>query len=415
MAKLRIGIIGAGSRGIQSFGFRFANVLDTTEVVALADPNMERAEAGRRYLDIKADLHEDPRDLASRTDLDAVVVTSRDALHEEHALMAFKHGKHVLVDKPLATTAEGCLNVIEAAREAGKLLYMGFNLRQDVVIRKLKGIIEAGTLGDIFSIHANEHYRGGRTYFSRWNRLKEHSGGLFIHKGSHDFDVINWLMGEARPVRVSCFGNVFTFNDQHLPFDLRDGVAPGPTCSDCAYSDICPDLYALTHEDDDPNRQRMWGQESVRIDGYHKDLCMYLSDKDTHDQGIAIIEYDTGATAEHSEYFATPLSNRTYMVEGTLGHADADKATNRIDITQRWSADRITYDVQRPTGGHGGADPVMCIEFVNCLTAGAQPSASGIDGAWSVAIGQAAEISRAEKRTVEIAEVLDVKSPLLKA
>jgi hypothetical protein len=57
----------------------------------------------------------------------------------------------------------------------------------------------------------------------------------------------------------------------------------------------------------------------------------------------------------------------------------------------------------------------MVAEFVECLRKGRRPSASGIDGAWSVAIGEACEISRDEKRMVKISEVLDVKSPLLKA
>ena len=414
MAKIRIGVIGAGSRGIRSFSRRFSKVFEQTEVVAVADPNTDRAKAGLAYLDIEADIHQDAHDLASRKDVDAVVVASPDYLHEEHAVTALEHGKHVLVDKPLATTAKGCLRIIQASKRAGKLLYMGFNMRQGVVLRKLKQLIEANALGEIFILQAIEHYMGGRTFFSRWNRLKKYSGGLFIHKGSHDFDVINWLMGKVRPARVSCFGSVFTFNEQHLPFKLRAGVKPGPTCSACKYSAVCPDVYVVSGADENDDARRMWSEESARMDGYHKDLCMYLSDKDTHDQGIAIIEYENGATAMHSECFATAISNRFYIVEGTLGHAEADLAGNRIELVQRWTADRVTYDLQRPTGGHGGTDPKMCEEFVECILKKKQPSATGADGAWSIAVGEAAELSRAEGRVVKISELLDVNSPLLK-
>jgi predicted dehydrogenase len=85
-------------------------------------------------LGITADIHADADDMVARKDIDAVIVATPDYLHEEGCLAAFKHGKHVLVDKPLATTAQGCLNIIEAARRAKKTLYMGFNLRQDVAI-----------------------------------------------------------------------------------------------------------------------------------------------------------------------------------------------------------------------------------------------------------------------------------------
>ena len=417
MAKIRIGIIGAGSRGIQSFGGLLTrNHSDTCEVVALADPNRARAQAGMRYLGIEADIHADFHDMVARRDIDAVVVTTPDYLHEDACVAAFKQRKHVLVDKPLAVTGKGCLRVIAAARRARKLLYMGFNLRQDIVVRKIKELIVRGTFGDIFSLHAVEHYNGGRTYMSRWNRLKKFSGGLFIHKGSHDFDVLNWFMDEIRPYRVSCFANVSVFKREGLPFKVRRGVKPGPTCSVCKYGDECPDRFVVAPAgiETATMRAEMWSEETAKADGYYKDLCMYLSDKDTHDQGIAIIEYENGATACHAEYFATPFSGREYVIEGTRGHGEGDVHGNRIEIRPRWSGDRIVHHVERAGGGHGGADPVMVAEFVECLRKGRQPTASGIDGAWSVAIGEACEMARAKGRVVKISEVLDVKSRLLK-
>ena len=413
LAKLRIGIVGAGSRGIECF----ANELlrhhsDSTEIAAVADPNAVRARAGLDWLGIKADVHEQAHDLASRKDVDAVIVTSPDYLHEEHAVAALDNGKHVFVDKPLAVTVSGCLNIIEASRRAGTLLYMGFNLRHDVVTRRMRELAAAGAFGEIFSIQAVEHYDGGRTYHSRWNRLKEFSGGLFIHKGSHDFDVINCLMGSVRPVRVSCFANVFCFTREGLPFAVRPGVAPGPNCQACAYQEACPDKYLLPTHDATP-RGSMFNDETAREDGYYKDQCMYLSDKDTHDQGIAIVEYENGATASHSEYFATPLSNRHYLIEGTRGHGEADHGETYVKVYPRWSADVIEHKLHRATGGHGGADPVMIQEFLDCLCSGAQPSATPVDGLWSVALGVAAELSRAEKRVVEISEMLDYDSEML--
>jgi len=348
------------------------------------------------------------------------VISTPDHLHEEQCVAAFKHRKHVLVDKPLAITARGCLRVIEASGKADKLLYMGFNLRQDVVVRKLKALIAQGAFGEVFSIQAIEHYDGGRTYMSRWNRLKKYSGGLFIHKGSHDFDVINWFMATARPIRVSCFGNVSVFDGKHLPFKPRKGVKPGPTCSVCKYQNACPDKflpeknYDFLGKSEGASYARMWDENASKVDAYHKNLCMYLSDKDTHDQGIAIVEYDNGATAAHSEYFATPISNRQYLIEGTLGHGEGDLHENRIVFTERWTKHHLDYTLQRGAGGHGGTDPMMCAEFVECVRRKRRPTATGVDGAWSVAIGEACELARAEGRVVKISEVLDVKSRLLK-
>ena len=180
MNKIRIGIIGAGDRGVRNFGALFTKTHGgAVELKALADPNRERAEAGLAFLDVKADIHTDVHDMLARKDLDAVVVTTPDYLHEECCVAALKAGKHVLVDKPLAITGRGCLRVIEASRKAGKVLYMGFNMRHDPVLKQVKKMAEAGTFGEVFSLQAIEHYNGGRTYMARWNRLKRYSGGLW--------------------------------------------------------------------------------------------------------------------------------------------------------------------------------------------------------------------------------------------
>lgn len=422
MALTRIGIIGAGGRGINAFGRNFHNLFgNQARIMAVADPNSDRAAAGLELLELKADIHPDYKALLARKDIDAVVITTPDYLHEEHCLAALRSGKHVLVDKPLAISAQGCLRVIAAAKKARRLLYMGFNLRHDVVLRRMKTMISDGRLGSLFSVHAVEYYNGGRTYMARWNRLKKFSGSLFIHKGSHDFDIINWFMQPVRPVRVSCFANVFTLHPEGLPFKTRSGVKPGPTCSTCAYKNECPDVnniaiksFAGWNADQLAARNRMFDDNTAKADGYHKDMCLYMSDKDTHDQGVAIVEYDNGAVAMHSECFVTPVTDRLYRLDGTLGHMEASLHENRIEFRPRWSQDQSIDKLHRGTGGHGGADPKMCAEFLDCLSRRKRPPSSGIDGAWSVAIGEACELSRTKKRMVRIDEVMDVKSSLLK-
>ena len=413
MAKLRIGIIGAGSRGINSFArLLTANHSDRAEVVALAEPNHLRARAGLDMAGLQADIHEAAGELVERKDIDAVVVTSPDYLHEEHAIAALRNGKHVFVDKPMATSVAGCMNILEAAESAKRLLYMGFNLRHHAVIRALKELVDEGRLGEVFSIAALEHYKGGRSYHSRWNRLKKYSGGLWLHKGSHDFDVINHLMGDVRPARVSCFASVFTFRPERLPFEKRDGVEPGPNCTVCPYNTECKDAFMVPGADSPPTP--LFTEETAEVDGYHKNLCMYLSEKDTHDQGVATVEYENGATATHTECFVTPLSRRRYSIDGTGGHAEADAGAYRVDFHPRWSADRITHTIAQGEGGHGGSDPVMVADFVECATKGKKPLASAADGTWSVAVACAAERSRQDRRVVEISELLDAKSELLR-
>lgn len=404
MKKLRIGIIGAGGRGIHCFGVLLLRRPQECELVALADPNRPRMEAGQDFLNTKCDLYEDPAALVARKDIDAVIITTPDYLHEPIAVMAFKAGKHVFVDKPLATSTEGCMKILAAARKAKRLLYMGFNMRFDPVVQKTKSLVASGAFGRLFSIQSQEFYDGGKTYMARWNRLKKYSGGLFIHKGSHDLDVINWLM-EARPIRVSAFGNVSVLNPQGLPFKLKPGETYGPCCAECAQRQRCPDGWT--------RNEGMYGKEAIKADGYVRDTCIYQSEKDTHDQGIVIIEFENGQTASHSEYFVTSLTNRIYTVLGDRATGEADLHANTITVYPRWSRDEIIHKVSREAGGHGGADPMMIKNFLACLRGQERPLSSPVDGVWAVAVGEAAEISRAQKRMVEIKELLNPRSKLL--
>ena len=375
MSKLRIGIVGAGGRGVEVFGSLLVTELaDDTRITAIADTNPHRAKVACVWLRVDAARHENADDLCHRDDVDAVIVSSPDYLHEQHALAALEAGKHVLVDKPLATTVDGCLELIDTSRRTDRLLYMGFNLRHWAVVRRLKRMIGDGLLGDVFSIQAIEHYDGGRSYHSRWNRAMKFSGGLWLHKGSHGFDVVNYMLDPVRPVRVSCFASVFSLTAERLPFERRPGVEPGPTCGACAYADACPDRVAYLDPHPDSPAHRLFGPEAAAIDGYHKDTCIYLSEKDTHDQGIAIVEFANGATASHSEYFATPLTGRRYLVEGTKGHVETQQE-GRIIYCPRWSSDVVETTLGPEKGGHGGADPRMVRDFLACIRDGRRPAA----------------------------------------
>ena len=153
--------------------------------------------------------------------------------------------------------------------------------------------------------------------------------------------------------------------------------------------------------------------EAVAVDGYARDTCMYQSDKDTHDQGVSIIEFENGGTAMHSECFVTSISNRLYTVIGDRATVKADQRGNKIVVRPRWSEDVITFDIDRGQGGHGGSDPVMLRNFIACLEGRETPLSDVLDGVWSIAVAEAAETSVAEKRMVEIKDLLNPKSRLL--
>src|SRR5690606_8446744 len=102
-------------------------------------------------------------------------------------------------------------------------------------------VIANGDIGELMIGENREFYNGGRTYMGRWNRKYKWSGGLFVHKGTHDFDIFNWWNEGGTPQRVFASAGLNALRADKIPFAVEDGKPVGPTCSQCAYDDICPD------------------------------------------------------------------------------------------------------------------------------------------------------------------------------
>ena len=399
-ATLRLAIIGAGGRGINCFG-QMVGRRDDARITALVDPNPVRMRNACDYLGIEAVCYTALGDMLAREEVDGVFITSPDYTHEQNALAAIAAGVPTFVDKPLAVTATGCARIIEASEAADVLVAIGFNLRHVPLLAAVRNVIEAGEIGELMLIENREFYDGGRTYMSRWNRKYEWSGGLWVHKGCHDFDIFNWWNPGGIPVRVCAFGGVNCLKPEGIPFDVEEGKAVGPTCTDCAYAETCPDCKAA--------RTPMFNDETAQVDGYHKDLCMYLSDKDTHDNGIALVEYDNNVRASHLECFICNFSDRLYTVVGDRGTIVANlESPSQFQLRPRWGQDRTIDVPPAPEGGHGGSDPDILSRYLTAIRTGAPHSSSPYDAIRSVAIGEAAELSWREHRTVEVDELVDL-------
>ena len=400
---LSVGIIGTGGRGIGCFGTLLSGRANA-RVTALADPNPVRLEAAGRTFPEPPVCYTFPEEMLDRETLDAVIVTTPDHSHAGHVISALRAGvRHVLVDKPLATSAQDSLRVIEMARETGGNVAIGFNLRHLPLARRIKEVIDDGLIGDLMLIENQEFYDGGRTYMARWNRRREWSGGLWIHKGTHDFDVFNWWNANGNPTRVMAFAGVNALRPDKIPFAVDPDVPVGPNCRACAYRPVCPDQAEPDRSGD------LFTVEAAQADGYWKDLCVYLSDKDTHDNGIALVEYDNNVRASHSECFVCNFDDRRYTLVGDRGTLLARTSQpDVIEFRPRWGADRMIDVPPAPDGMHGGADPLLLEDFLNSVKGGPPACATLRDGLRAVAVGEAAEIAWRERRLVSIDELADL-------
>ncbi|MEF3312992.1 Gfo/Idh/MocA family oxidoreductase [Paenibacillus sp. GYB004] len=196
--KARIGVIGAGIYGTKILkAFSFAAKMGDIELVALADLKEEVVQQQAKAFGIKGYL--DYKEMLQQEQLDAVAIVTPDFLHREITLEAAKYGVHVLVQKPLDTSTEGGLDMIQAARQNNIMLYVDFHKRFDPGHMQLKNDIKQGKLGHIQYGYAfmEDQIVVPSVWFKNW---AQHSSPAWF-LGIHFYDLIYWLL-ESKPTRV---------------------------------------------------------------------------------------------------------------------------------------------------------------------------------------------------------------------
>lgn len=160
--KLRIGVIGTGAIGKEHIN-RITNKLAGGEIVAVTDVNQEAAQQVVTDYSLNAKVYPDDDSLIAAENVDAVLVTSWGPAHESSVLKAIKANKFVFCEKPLATTAEGCMRIVNEEIKAGKrLVQVGFMRRYDSGYVQLKEAIDNRVIGEPLMIHCAHRNFGCR-------------------------------------------------------------------------------------------------------------------------------------------------------------------------------------------------------------------------------------------------------------
>ncbi|MBM3493025.1 MAG: Gfo/Idh/MocA family oxidoreductase [Armatimonadetes bacterium] len=186
---MRIGIMSMAHMHAYSYAAAI-NQLDEAEFVGIADHDPARAQEcasrfGTRAFGSYADL------LAA--DLDAVVIGSENVRHRELCEMAAAARKHVLCEKPLATTAEDGQAMVAACRASGIQLMTAFPCRFSPAMARLKAAVDGGTAGSVVAIRGTNR---GRCPFGWFVDKALSGGGAVIDHTVHVTDLMRWLTGK---------------------------------------------------------------------------------------------------------------------------------------------------------------------------------------------------------------------------
>ncbi|MFZ0163251.1 Gfo/Idh/MocA family protein [Trebonia sp.] len=189
--EIRVGVVGVGY-----WGSRHVRVLRaTTGVGAVIGVDQRFAEIGdgRREAEPGIAAYADIEEALPH--VDAVVIATPPASHAPLALKAIAAGKHVLVEKPMATTTAAARMIVDAAAAAGVVLMPGHTFEHNAAVHKLRDLVRGGHLGRLFYLDCARLNLG----------LYQSDVNVIFDLASHDISISNFVLG-ARPTAVTVWG-----------------------------------------------------------------------------------------------------------------------------------------------------------------------------------------------------------------
>jgi predicted dehydrogenase len=193
--ELRVGIIGSGYMG-RTYAECLARYVKRVRLVGIAGGSRAAGLAA----DYSTQADTDIETLLQRADVDAVIITSPQSAHCAQTRLAASHGKHVLVEKPMATSSAECLQMIAACRDAGVALSVIKPWRYRGATRGLYESLQRGAIGTLRMLTLWWLYPRRPFTGKDWFRDPK-EGGFFLDAGSHCFDYLRWVAG-AEPIRL---------------------------------------------------------------------------------------------------------------------------------------------------------------------------------------------------------------------
>lgn len=189
MKTIGVGLIGAGFMG-RTNAETVTRYLKNAKLIAIT--------GGTRAPSLAAEygviVDESVDDMLIRAEVDAVMISTPHAAHVSEAVRAAQAGKHILLDKPMATTVEDCDRIIAAAKASGVKVMIMFGQRFRDCNIVAKRLVSEGAIGKVKMIQEQILAAGGLGSLPAWQSLPENVG-IFVGHAVHNIDRIRWITG----------------------------------------------------------------------------------------------------------------------------------------------------------------------------------------------------------------------------
>ncbi len=374
-------VIGAGSRG-NTYATYAAEFPDKLKIVGVAEPrDFYRDKMAKEQSIPQENVYKSWESIAERDRFaDIAIIATPDAMHVGPAIAMAAKGYHILLEKPLAPTWQGCQQIESAVKRNGKLFCVCHVLRYTAYTKKLKDLLDSGLIGDIVSIQHLEPvgYWHQAHSFVRGNfRNTTQSSFMLLQKSCHDIDWLYYIVGSDCK-EVSSFGNLRYFTKANKPQGASD------RCTDCSIEKDCPysavKIY-VRQMAQSPKPYFGWPvdvltcdltvegvMEALRTGDYGR--CVYECDNDVVDHQVVNMLFENGVTVSFTmTAFTEANAGRRTRIFGTKGQIEGNSETIvHYDFLTEKSTE-IGTDISDGSivTGHGGGDFGIMRDFVEAV------------------------------------------------
>ncbi|MHA1703152.1 MAG: Gfo/Idh/MocA family protein [Promethearchaeota archaeon] len=363
--KYKFNIIGTGMMGIEHL--RVTYLEGRATIHGIYDPNPRSVAAAQEALsqidsNSKIKVYHDLESACMDPEVDGLIISTPNFSHISVIREAVKSKKHILLEKPMATTIPDAHEIYSIAKNYPAVFQIGLQYRYKAMyVDAIQEALNHRKLGDIKMIHILEHRYPFLDKVKQWNKFNQYSGGTLIEKCCHYFDLMN-LFAQSRPTKIYATGSMavnfrtFKYNGRKsdildnavVSVDYENGVRAGFTL--CMFS---PQFY-----------------EELMLCGDEGHLRTY----------------------ESIDYLPGPKP-KTYL-EIKVG----ENSTSRIS--------QPCYPTYIEQSGHGGATFFEHKYFIDKIEGSKRSVATAEEGFWSIVVGYAAQKSIELGGPIKINELL---------
>jgi predicted dehydrogenase len=247
--KVRVGLIGTGSRG--SGLATLIKDLPELALVACCDIIPENLQKGMSLAEKGAKAYTDYRKLLEDKSLDAVIIATPLYLHYPMAVEALKAGKHIYLEKSMTYDIPQAIDLVKKVRNSGLIFQIGYQYRYYGLYHRVKEIINQNWLGKITHFEC-QYNRNSNWRFPvndpkqeraiNWRMYREYCGGPLSELCAHEIDVVNYLL-DSHPLKVVGLGGINYWKDGRDTYDNIRTVYDYPNGVKASVTSVLSNAY----------------------------------------------------------------------------------------------------------------------------------------------------------------------------